>query len=187
MADLKSLRGLLRPDQIIGAKQQIDSADKLAIGKLLRRIEAARRFPDNTDPCVRHVQIMGETLGAGRPYPMLDEERGHCAISLLAVVAALYEARNAAAPASSHPPASRTGAPAGKDAPNDPPCTCGSTSPRAYDHRGTCPHSTPWNDRVKARLAASGVVYVCRDHDAACSEVPVGLRCENCPAGKEQV
>ncbi len=77
-------------------RQHIDQADKLQIGGLLRRIEAARRFPDNTDPCVRHVQIMGETLGAGHSYPMLDEERGHCAISLLSVVAALYEARNAA-------------------------------------------------------------------------------------------
>ncbi len=76
-------------------RQKIDASDKLLIGNLLRRVDAARRFPDNTDPCVRHVQIMGETLGAGLPYPMLDEERGHCAISLLAVVAALYEARNA--------------------------------------------------------------------------------------------
>ena len=37
--------------------------------------------------------------------------------------------------------------------PNDPECTCGSDSPRAYDHRATCPHSTPWNERVKARLS----------------------------------
>lgn len=77
------------------SRQAIEPNDRLAIGRLLRRIETARRFPDNTDPCVRHVQIMGETLGAGQPYPMLDEERGHCAISLLAVVAGLYEARNA--------------------------------------------------------------------------------------------
>jgi hypothetical protein len=80
-------------------RQKIDTADRRSIGALLRRIEAARRFPENTDPCVRHVQIMGETLGAGFPYPMLDEERGHCAISLLAVVADLYEARNALAAA----------------------------------------------------------------------------------------
>lgn len=77
-------------------RQHIEQADKRQIGALLRRIEAARNFPTNTDPCVRHVQIMGETLGAGHPYPMLNEERGHCAISLLSVVAALYEARNAA-------------------------------------------------------------------------------------------
>jgi hypothetical protein len=75
-------------------RQKIDAADKLTIAALLRRIEAARNFPVNTDPAVRHVQIMGETLGAGLPYPMLDEERGHCAISLLAVVAGLYETRN---------------------------------------------------------------------------------------------
>lgn len=76
-------------------RQHIEQNDRRIIGGLLRRIEAARRFPENTDPCVRHVQIMGETLGAGLPYPMLDEERGHCATSLLAVVAGLYEARNA--------------------------------------------------------------------------------------------
>lgn len=40
--------------------------------------------------------------------------------------------------------------------PNDPECTCGSDSPRAYDHSGTCPHSTPWNERVKKRLASPG-------------------------------
>jgi len=78
-------------------RQKIEPTDKQSIRDLLQRIDAARRFPDNTDPCVRHVQIMGETLGAGLPYPMLDEERGHCAISLLAVVASLYEARNALA------------------------------------------------------------------------------------------
>jgi hypothetical protein len=78
-------------------RQNIERSDKLTIGALLRRIEAARRFPDNTDPCVRHVQIMGETLGAGHAYPILDEERGHCAISLLSVVADLYEARTSPA------------------------------------------------------------------------------------------
>lgn len=80
---------------MVEKRQHIEASDKLLISGLLRRIEAARRFPDNTDPSVRHVQIMGETLGKGMPYPMLDEERGHCATSLLAVVAALYEARNA--------------------------------------------------------------------------------------------
>lgn len=85
-------------------RQHIDASDKLLIGGFLRRIEAARQFPVNTDPCVRHVQIMGETLGAGMPYPMLDEERGHCAISLLAVVAALYEARTTLAAAGVNTP-----------------------------------------------------------------------------------
>lgn len=95
-------------------RQHIDQADKLQIGALLRRIKAARNFPANTDPCVRHVQIMGETLGAGHPYPMLDDDRGHCAISLLSVVAALYEARNAA------------GVPASRSEPSAPSPTDGS-------------------------------------------------------------
>lgn len=30
-------------------------------------------------------------------------------------------------------------------------------------------------------VAPSGAVNVCRDHDAACAEVPAGLRCSNCP------
>jgi hypothetical protein len=39
--------------------------------------------------------------------------------------------------------------------PNDPECTCGSDSKRAYNHAITCPHSTPWNERVKKRLAVA--------------------------------
>jgi hypothetical protein len=76
-------------------RQRIEPSDQKIIADLLHRIKAARRFPDNTDPCVRHVQLIGEFLGKGLAYPMLDEERGHCAISLLSVVASLYEARNA--------------------------------------------------------------------------------------------
>lgn len=40
--------------------------------------------------------------------------------------------------------------------PADPDCTCGSDSPRAFNHAANCPQSTPWNERVKARIA-SGV------------------------------
>jgi hypothetical protein len=29
----------------------------------------------------------------------------------------------------------------------------------------------------------SEAVFVCRDRDAACAEVPVGLRCSTCPLG----
>lgn len=30
---------------------------------------------------------------------------------------------------------------------------------------------------------ATGAVMVCSDHDAACAEVPAGLRCKGCPLG----
>jgi hypothetical protein len=49
------------------------------------------------------------------------------------------------------------------DVPNDPECTCGSDSPRAYTHKGTCPHSIPWNERVQKRLAAAGVLGTFND------------------------
>lgn len=63
------------------------------ISDMLARVRVARNFPDNTCPASRHVQMIGEALAKGKPYPMLTEEPEHCAGSLLAVVAALYEAR----------------------------------------------------------------------------------------------
>lgn len=60
---------------------------------LLRRLNRARRFPDNTCPASRHAQIIGEALAKGRPYPMLTEEARHCGESILWTVCALYEAR----------------------------------------------------------------------------------------------
>lgn len=59
----------------------------------LRRIKAARRFPHNTCGASRHVQRMAEVLAKGQPYPMLTEETLHCALSMLATVAELFEAR----------------------------------------------------------------------------------------------
>ena len=63
------------------------------IKNLKRRISKARQFPHNTCPASRHVQMMGEYLPTKKGYPMLQEEPEHCAGSLLATVAALYEAR----------------------------------------------------------------------------------------------
>lgn len=60
---------------------------------LLRAIDKARKFPKNTCPSSRHVELIGETLAKGEPYPMLTEEPEHVAGSLLSVVARLYEAR----------------------------------------------------------------------------------------------
>lgn len=59
----------------------------------VKRMNEVRNFPADTDPCSRHVALMAECLAKGKPYPMLDEEREHCAISLAATVAMLWEAR----------------------------------------------------------------------------------------------
>lgn len=58
-----------------------------------RRVNRARRFPDNTCPASRHLHLIAERLAAGKKYPMLDEEPEHCAGSMLAVLEALWKAR----------------------------------------------------------------------------------------------
>lgn len=63
------------------------------IKNLKKRVNKARKFPENTCPASRHVQMMGEYLTTKNGYPMLQEEPEHCAQSILATVAALYEAR----------------------------------------------------------------------------------------------
>lgn len=60
---------------------------------LIVRCNKVRNFPADTCPASRHVQMIGESLAKGRPYPMLQEEPEHVAGSLLSVVASLWEAR----------------------------------------------------------------------------------------------
>lgn len=60
---------------------------------LVRRVRRARQFPTNTCPSSRHVQMIGEALLRGRPYPMIEEEPEHVGGSLLSVVESLYKAR----------------------------------------------------------------------------------------------
>ena len=62
------------------------------IKNLRKRVNKARKFPTNTCPSSRHVQMMAEGL-TRKGYPMLQEEPEHCAQSLYVTVAALYEAR----------------------------------------------------------------------------------------------
>jgi len=59
--------------------------EKNEMAAALARVAAARRFPDNTDAASRHVELIAETAP------------GHEAISMLSVVASLYEAKNATA------------------------------------------------------------------------------------------
>lgn len=60
---------------------------------LIKRADAARSFPANTCAASRHAQQIAEALIRGEPYPMLTEEPEHCGESILATVAALWEAR----------------------------------------------------------------------------------------------
>ncbi len=59
----------------------------------IKKARQARRFPTNTCPASRHLQMIGEALYRGKPYPMLTEEPEHCGGSMLETVTALYETR----------------------------------------------------------------------------------------------
>lgn len=72
--------------------------DKRRITALRRRASRARLFPTNTCPASRHLHIMADALLKAKKdgslrYPMLAEEPEHCAESILAVLASLWEAR----------------------------------------------------------------------------------------------
>lgn len=62
-----------------------------------RRVNRARKFPENTCAASRHLHQIAEHLAAGKPYPMLHEDPQHCAGSMLAVLEALWKARTALA------------------------------------------------------------------------------------------
>lgn len=68
----------------------------MSLTQLKRRTTRARNAAFVTCPASRHMQLMALALADGRPYPMLTEEPQHCAESMLAVCAALWEARRAA-------------------------------------------------------------------------------------------
>lgn len=59
--------------------------------QLLRDVKAARRFPVNTTPASRHVELIARELIATGKCHMINEEPEHCAQSILAVVRLLYE------------------------------------------------------------------------------------------------
>jgi hypothetical protein len=60
---------------------------------LRRRVNRARKFPDNTCPASRHLHLMAEALAAGKPYAMLAQEPDHCAETMLSVLESLWKAR----------------------------------------------------------------------------------------------
>lgn len=67
---------------------------------IIRRIARARHFPENTCPCSRHAQMIGEAMAGkhGKQYAEMlaaePEERVHIATSLLITVEQLFKARN---------------------------------------------------------------------------------------------
>lgn len=67
--------------------------DKADFRDMKRRADNARDFPTHTDPCSRHAYLMAENMVKKRGYPMLADEPLHCAISIMATVAALWETR----------------------------------------------------------------------------------------------
>lgn len=68
-------------------------ADTARLRALERRVNKARAFPHNTCAASRHLHLIATELAKGRPYPMLQEEPQHCAESILAVLASLWELR----------------------------------------------------------------------------------------------
>lgn len=62
--------------------------------KLFKEMNAARRFPVNTTPASRHIEIIAEALARKETYHMLSEEPEHCAGSMLAVLVDLYKNKN---------------------------------------------------------------------------------------------
>lgn len=71
-----------------------------SVRSILARIGRARRFPENTCPCSRHAQMIGEAMAGkhGKQYAEMlaaePEGRVHIATSLLITVEQLFKARN---------------------------------------------------------------------------------------------
>lgn len=67
-----------------------DNKKRLMAAK--RRASKARDFPTHTCPASRHLHIVADALTKGG-YPMLADEPDHCAESIYAVIASLWECR----------------------------------------------------------------------------------------------
>ena len=60
---------------------------------LKRRVERARKFPENTCAASRHVSLLADQLSRGTvPHMIVDEPR-YCAESMLSVLESLWKAR----------------------------------------------------------------------------------------------
>lgn len=65
--------------------------DKARLKNLRRRVNRARRFPENTCSASRHLHLIAERLAAGEK--MLIDEPEHCAETMLSVLESLWKAR----------------------------------------------------------------------------------------------
>lgn len=64
------------------------------LANLRRRVNRARRFPDNTCPASRHAQQIAEQLIDGRMlHPEWRGDGEHMATSILSVLESLWKAR----------------------------------------------------------------------------------------------
>lgn len=79
-------------------RKEMSPQDKKRLAALRRRVNKARDFPTHTCPASRHLHMMADCLlrrvkTGGLRYPMLAEEPEHCAETMLAVLASLWEGR----------------------------------------------------------------------------------------------
>jgi hypothetical protein len=73
--------------------RELNPHDAAILRNARRRVNRARDFPENTCSASRHLHLMANQLAAGKPYPMLQEEPAHCAMTMLAVLESLWKAR----------------------------------------------------------------------------------------------
>ena len=72
---------------------ELNPHDAAMLRNVKRRANRARNFPENTCSASRHLHLMASQLAAGKPYPMLQEEPAHCAMTLLSVLESRWKAR----------------------------------------------------------------------------------------------
>jgi len=72
---------------------ELNEHDAAILRNTRRRVNRARNFPENTCAASRHLHLMAERLAGAKPYPMLQEEPQHCAMTMLAVLESLWKAR----------------------------------------------------------------------------------------------
>jgi hypothetical protein len=61
---------------------------------LVAEMDRHRKFPENTCPSSRHVQMIAEALATEGCYGMIEDDPMHVASSLSTVVSSLYQTRS---------------------------------------------------------------------------------------------
>ena len=73
--------------------RELNPHDAAILRNVRRRVNRARNFPENTCSASRHLHLIAAELAAGKVPPMLQDEPQHCAMTMLAVLEALWKAR----------------------------------------------------------------------------------------------